>query len=213
MSLSGHDLPIPFWNTKDKPMKAALYARVSTEDQDNGRQVADLTAFAQRRGFEIAYILEEKASGAKNDRAERAKVMQLARERKIDAILVTELTRWGRSTEDLLSTLQLLADWGVSVIAQTGMEFDLSTAQGKLMLTLMAGFSQFERDLIKERTKSGMAAAKARGKHVGRPTGDRTTAKHGKQVLAMLAEGKTVRAIAEALTISTKTVMKIKNTA
>ena len=82
--------------------------------------------------------------------------MKLAQARKIDAILVTELTRWGRSTIDLLQTLEQLNKWNVSVIAQTGSQFDLSSAQGKMIAGVLSVLSQFERDLISERTKSGL---------------------------------------------------------
>ena len=88
--------------------------------------------------------------------------MALAQTRKIDAILVTELSRWGRSTQDLVQTL-MMHSWKVSVLAQAGLSFDLSTAGGKLMRTIMAGLAEFERDLIRERVKSGLAAARARG--------------------------------------------------
>ncbi len=193
--------------------RVAIYCRVSTTDQDTARQERDLKAFADRAGYQVVQIFHETASGAKNDRAQRANVIELARGRHIDAVLVTELTRWGRSTVDLLSTLQKLADWNVSVIAQTGMDFDLSTAQGKLMLTLMAGISQFERDLLRERTMSGLAAAKAKGKKLGRQVGQNPSDKYAKKVLHYLADGKTVRWIAEELHISTTTVQAVKRRA
>ena len=75
---------------------------------------------AERRGFEIVGVYKEKASGAKTDRIERKKVMALAQAREIDAILVTELSRWGRSTIDLVQTLQSLQAWDVSVLAVSG---------------------------------------------------------------------------------------------
>ena len=103
----------------------AIYCRVSTADQSCDRQERDLRAFAKRAGFEIVAVFKETASGAKNDRAERNKVMALARARKIDAILVTELSRWGRSTQDLVQTLDDLHGWKVSVLAQTGLSYDL----------------------------------------------------------------------------------------
>lgn len=197
--------------TQQEIKRVAIYCRVSTEDQDCDRQVRDLTAYAKRAGFEvIGSPYKETASGARSDRQERAKIIQLARTKQIDAVLVTELSRWGRSTEDLLFTLQQLADWGCSIIAQTGMDFDLRTAQGKLMLTIMAGFSQFERDLIRERTLSGLAAAKARGKKLGRQVGQNPSDKYKDQVLALLAEGKSIRRIADRLDISTTTVQAIK---
>ena len=77
-------------------------------------------------------------SGTKDERAERKKLLALAQARNIDTILVTELTRWGRSMLDLFHTLQDLQAWGVSLVAQTGLQFDLRTAQGKLIASLMA---------------------------------------------------------------------------
>ena len=77
--------------------QVAIYCRVSTDDQTCDRQERDLRAFAKRAGLKVVAVFKETASGAKNDRAERNKVMALARAHKIDAILVTELSRWGRS--------------------------------------------------------------------------------------------------------------------
>jgi DNA invertase Pin-like site-specific DNA recombinase len=85
--------------------QVAIYCRVSTDDQSCERQELDLRAFARRGGHRIAGVFKETASGAKNDRVERKKVMALAQARDIDAILVTELSRWGRSTQDLVQTL------------------------------------------------------------------------------------------------------------
>jgi DNA invertase Pin-like site-specific DNA recombinase len=123
----------------------AIYCRVSTDDQSCERQECDLRAFARRAGHQIVGVFKETASGAKNDRVERRKVMALAQAREIDAILVTELSRWGRSTQDLVQTLDDLHSWKVSVLAQTGLSFDLSTASGRLMRTIMAGLAEFER--------------------------------------------------------------------
>jgi putative DNA-invertase from lambdoid prophage Rac len=126
--------------------QVAIYCRVSTEDQSCERQERDLRAFAKRAGQKIVAVFKETASGADNARPERAKVMALARTREIDAILVTELSRWGRSTQDLVQTLDHLHGWKVSVLAQTGLSFDLSTSSGKLMRTIMAGLAEFERE-------------------------------------------------------------------
>src|SRR6516164_8437343 len=85
--------------------QVAIYCRVSTDDQSCERQERELRAFAKRAGHKIVGVFKETASGARNDRVERNKVMALARNHEIDAILVTELSRWGRSTQDLVSTL------------------------------------------------------------------------------------------------------------
>lgn len=151
--------------------RAALYCRVSTADQSCERQERDLTAFAQRAVYEVVGIYKETGSGTRADRVERRKVIALAQRREIDAVLVTELSRWGRSTVDLLHTLEDLQAWRVSVIALNGLAFDLSTAAGRMMATVIAGVAQFERELIQERIRSGMAAAKARGRKLGRQPG------------------------------------------
>jgi putative DNA-invertase from lambdoid prophage Rac len=196
--------------TQSETKKAALYLRVSTNEQSNERQRADLTAFAQRAGYEIVATFEEKASGAKTDRKQRAKVIELARLRKIDAILVTELTRWSRSTQDLLASLQQLASWNVSMVAQTGLDFDLNTPQGKLFGTIMAGLVEFERDIIRERVKSGLENAKAKGKKLGRQIGQNPSDKYAKTVIKHLDAGRSVRWIAHEMQISTTTIQAIK---
>ena len=97
--------------------RVALYCRVSTADQSCARQQRDLVAFAERSGYDVVGTFKETGSGVKLDRTERRKVMALAQARQIAAVLVTELSRWGRSTTDLLATLKELEARRVSVIA------------------------------------------------------------------------------------------------
>ena len=190
--------------------KAALYCRVSTADQTCERQETDLRAFAKRRGYEIAGVWKETASGAKDDRLKRKVILALAQSREIDAILVTELTRWGRSTLDLFHTLNDLQSWGVSLIAQTGLQFDLSTPQGKLIAAMMAALAEFERDLLRERVRSGIASAQARGVVFGRQPGQRIKAdKVEQKVLKLVAAGQSYRQIGRQLDISKNTVLDI----
>ena len=187
----------------------ALYTRVSTSDQSCERQIAELAAYAARSGFEIVATVKETASGAKNDRTERKKVMDLARKRLINMVLVTELSRWGRSTTDLRTTIEDLANQQVAVRALNGPDMDISTAQGKLMVNLLAAISEFERDLLQERIKSGIAHARSKGtksgRAIGRPTFNRT-----ERVKHLLNLGRSVRNVAAELSISKTTVMKIK---
>ena len=135
--------------------------------------------------------------------------MAMAQARKIDAVLVTELTRWGRSTIDLLGTLQELNANGVSVVAERGDQFNLDTARGKMIAGVLSVLAQFERDLISERTKSGLALAVARGKKLGRQEGQNPSDRYSKKVLKFVAAGKSYRWIAEELHISPTTVMMI----
>jgi len=190
--------------------KVALYCRVSTADQSCARQEHDLRKFAARAGYEVVGIWKETASGIQNDRVERNKVMALAQARQIDAILVTELTRWGRSTMDLVHTLHTLQARGVSLIAQTGWQFDLSTPQGKLIASLMSALAEFERDLLRERIRSGLAAAKARGTRLGRRPGQRIKADRlAPKVLECVKAGWSYRKIGRELHISKNTVTEI----
>lgn len=187
-----------------------IYARVSTQDQSCDRQVADLTAFASRGGYEVTGIFRETASGSVASRSARNRIMALAQARQIDAVLVTELSRWGRSTPDLLDTLHRLAGWNVSVVAQSGMAFELDTPHGRMMATLLAGIAQFERDLLSERVKSGLAAARARGKTLGRQPGQRPKSDRlAPAVIRAVAEGLSYRRIARDLGISKNTVLAI----
>jgi putative DNA-invertase from lambdoid prophage Rac len=190
--------------------RAALYCRVSTADQSCARQEHDLAAFAARAGYEVVGVFKETGSGAKLDRAERRKVMALAQRRDIDAVLVTELSRWGRSTLDLLHTLKELETWRVSVIAMNGLVFDLATPHGRMMATILAGIAEFERELIQERIRSGIAAAKARGKRLGRQLGQRPKSDRlAPKVLALIAEGRSYRRIAREIGLSKNTVLEI----
>jgi len=187
--------------------KAVIYARVSTSDQSCERQIGELTSFADRGGFEIVGVFKETASGTKSNRAARNQIMDLAQARRIDAVLVTELSRWGRSTQDLLQTLEQLAGWNVSINAMSGMTFELSTPHGRMMATMLAGIAQFERDLLSERVKSGLAAAKARGKKLGRQKGQRPKADRlAPKVLELIEQGRSYRWIARDLGISKNTV-------
>jgi DNA invertase Pin-like site-specific DNA recombinase len=189
--------------------QVAIYCRVSTDDQSCERQERDLRSYARRAGHRIIGVFKETASGARTDRAERSKVMALARAREIDAVLVTELSRWGRSTQDLVQTLDDLHSWKVSVLAQTGLSFDLGTSTGKLMRTIMAGLAEFERDLIRERVKSGLAAARDRGVKLGRQPGQRPSDKKSKRVLDLHRDGLSYRLIGRNLGLSKNTVMEI----
>lgn len=192
---------------KSGRLRAAIYARVSTNDQNCERQIADLNIYADKCGYEVMRVFAETGSGAKNDRQERKQVIQLARARSIDIILVSELTRWGRSTIDLIDTLHQLEAWGVSLIAQNGFQFDLSTPHGKMIASIMATLAEFERDLLKERIKSGIANARTRGKVFGRPRGGKI-ADSCDRINELRGEGMSDRAIAREVGLSKSAIGK-----
>lgn len=189
--------------------RVAIYARVSTADQCCERQIAELQQYASRSNFEVVGVFAETVSGAKNNRRQRHAVVELARRREIDLVLVSELSRWGRSTQDLLLTIQHLADRGVGLRTLNGPDLDTSTAQGELMLGLLSLISQFERSLLRERINSGIAHARSKGtksgRAIGRPIFDKTEA-----VKQLLLEGYSIRKTAHKLKISKTTVMKVK---
>jgi putative DNA-invertase from lambdoid prophage Rac len=194
--------------------RVAIYCRVSTSDQDNERQERDLLEYADRADFEVVEVFKETLSGIRKSKGkqpvERRRVMELAQRRGIDAVLVTEMTRWGRSTQDLMDTLGDLASWDVSLVAQTGLTFDLSTPQGKLIANLMASLAEFEHDLLRERVRSGVAAAKARGQRFGRRPGYRPSDRQAPEVIRLSEiEKLSQREIAKRLGLSKTTVNEI----
>lgn len=192
---------------KSGQVRAAIYCRVSTHDQRCDRQESELKSYAARCDYHLVQIYRETGSGAKLDRVERGRVLELARARKIDIILVSELTRWGRSTIDLIDSLTQLKSWGVSLIAQNGFQFDLSTPHGKMIAGVMASLAEFERDLLKERVRSGIANARAKGKIFGRPKGGKI-ADECDRINKLRGAGMSVRAIAKEVGLSKTSVAK-----
>jgi DNA invertase Pin-like site-specific DNA recombinase len=137
------------------------YARVSTDGQSVDAQVKQLRAAG------AAKIFRETASGAKTDRRELARALKALGDG--DALLVTRLDRLARSTRDLLNTLDTIAKAGAGFRSLGDAWADTTTAHGRLMLTVLGGLAEFERELIRARTGEGRERAKARGVHMGRP--------------------------------------------
>jgi len=148
--------------------RAGLYARVSTNDQQTlPMQVRAMREYAARRGWTTAIQVREVGSGAVR-RPAREKVLEAARRREIDVVLVWRLDRWGRSVTDLLATLQELEHLGVGFVSLTE-ALDLTTPAGRAMAGLLAVFAAFEREILGERTRAGLAHARQNGKRLGRP--------------------------------------------
>jgi putative DNA-invertase from lambdoid prophage Rac len=148
--------------------RAGLYARVSTSDQQTlPMQTHAMREYAARRGWTITLQVREVNSGAARREA-REKVMEAARRREIDVVLVWRLDRWGRSVTDLLATLQELEHLGVGFVSLTE-ALDLTTPAGRAMAGLLAVFAAFEREIPGERTRAGLVQARLNGKRLGRP--------------------------------------------
>jgi putative DNA-invertase from lambdoid prophage Rac len=151
-----------------KMFRAGLYARVSTNDQQTlPMQSRAMREHATRRGWTIAMQVRDVGSGAAQREA-REKLLQAARRREIDVVLVWRLDRWGRSVTDLLTTLQELEHLGVGFVSLTE-ALDLTTPIGRAMAGLLAIFAEFEKEILRERTRAGLAHAREKGKRLGRP--------------------------------------------
>jgi DNA invertase Pin-like site-specific DNA recombinase len=182
--------------------RAALYHRVSTLDQNPTLARSELRASAKRLGFRIVLDVEETGSGAQNDRPGFKRVLEAARLGKVDALLVYKLDRAGRSALDLLANIRELVEvHGVRFVV-TSQGLDLKPggdAISRLLMTVLAAVAEFERDLIRDRTRLGLASARRRGVRLGRPP---TPGPSAAAVLARRKQGESWAQIAAALSCS-----------
>ena len=186
-------------------MKTAIYARVSTSDQSCQMQLRELREYADRRGLEIVgEYVDHGYSGAKASRPELDRLMEDARIRRFDAILVWKLDRWGRSVAHCVRSIQELVSLGVRFLAATqNIDTDESNPSSRFLLHLFAAFAELEREMIRERVISGIRNAKINGKSIGRP---RRVFRRD-VALAMRAAGKSWREIARHLNVPMSTVI------
>src|ERR1039457_4969987 len=188
-----------------KMFRAGLYARVSTNDQQTiPLQIRAMREYAVRRGWTIALHVKEVGSGA-SQRQLREKLLEAARRREIDVVLVWRLDRWGRSVADLLATLQELDHLGVGFVSLTE-ALDLSTPAGRAMAGLLAVFAECERDILRERVRAGLDHARQTGKRLGRPA---TAALHASRVCELYHAGVRKAEIARRLRIGRTSVRRI----
>jgi DNA invertase Pin-like site-specific DNA recombinase len=182
-------------------MRLAIYARVSTDDQKADLQLDALRDYAKARKLNITKEYVDTISGAKNTRPALSSLLADARRRKFDAVAVWKIDRLGRSVVHLLEVLNELQVLGIDFISQQE-AMDTSTPAGKMVFTFLGAVSEFERSIIRERVRAGMAAAKKRGKHCGRPAKriDRERAQ------TLRASGHSLRNIAKAMKVSHQTV-------
>jgi len=185
-------------------LRAGLYARVSTNDQTLAMQNRAMREYAARRGWTITMQIREVNSGAARREA-RERLLEAGRRREIDLVLVWRLDRWGRSVTDLLATLQELEHLGVGFVSLTE-ALDLTTPAGRAMAGMLAIFAEFEREILRERTKAGLAHARENGKRLGRPA---SAAAHAAEVRKLYRAGLSKSEIARRLQIGRTSVRRI----
>lgn len=188
--------------------RVAAYIRVSTGHQDGAMQRADIERLADARGWQIVTTVEEKASGAKH-RPARQQLIADAKAGAYDAVLTWKLDRWGRGNRDLLNTIAELDEAGIAFVSVRD-NIDLTTAQGRLMMHLLAAFAEFERDLIRERVTAGLRHAKRHGtrsgKAIGRPA---TAAERRPRIQALVDQGVSLPEVARRLEMPYSSVYRL----
>ena len=188
-----------------KMFRAGLYARVSTNDQQTlSMQSRAMREYAARRGWTIVVNVREVGSGAAKREA-REKLLEAARRREIDIVLVWRLDRWGRSVTDLLATLQELEHLSVGFVSLTE-ALDLTTPAGRAMAAMLAVFAAFEREILQERTRAGLAQARLNGKRLGRP---KTAGLQAAEIRKLYRGGASKSEIARKLQIGRTSVRRI----
>ena len=193
--------------TTDRPLRAALYARVSTigHGQDAGLQLDELRQVAAQRGWVVqGEHVDEGVSGVKESRPALDQILADARAGNLDVIAVWRLDRLGRDLRHLLAVCEDLASWGVGLVSLRDAGFDTTSAQGKLLLAVLGAFAAFERDLLRERVIAGVRRAQAAGKHCGRPRVEMDL----RPALALLREGRSLKEAARILQVSRNTLRR-----
>ena len=177
--------------------RAAIYGRVSTPDQVLDVQLVPLREYTARRGWPAPVEFSDVASGAERKRRGLDALMSAARKRSIDTVIVVKLDRLGWSIAHLVGVLDELRALGIEFVA-LDQGIDTTTPAGRLMLAVIAGIAEFERELIRERTRAGLAAARARGVKLGR----RPVVVDVEHVRTLRSTGSSIRQIAKALGVS-----------
>ena len=186
-------------------MRVALYARVSTFDQHPEPQLDALREYAQARGFTIVEeYVDEGISGAKPRRPALDRLLADARRRRFDAVACVKLDRLARSVRHLTNLAGEFEALGIDLVA-IDQSIDTTTPSGRLLFHVLGAIAEFERDLIRERTRAGIAAARRRGKRLGRPRVHVPVAR----ARALVAEGCSVAAVARELGVSRATLQRV----
>ncbi len=185
--------------------RAAIYARVSTDDQDIEVQLRVLRPYVEQRGWTWEIYEDRGVSGAKDQRPALDRLMTHARAHTLDVVVVWKFDRFARSTKHLLLALDEFRALEVDFVSVTE-AIDTSTALGRAMFTIVGAIAELERELIRERIKAGVAKARADGKHLGRP--QRWTRDQMERAAKLRSEGRSWRTIARSVGLPVRTIRR-----
>ena len=188
-----------------KKKTAAIYARVSTDKQKAEMQVVELKNYVKRRGLNLGQTyIDQGYTGGNMQRPAFGQMMDDAHKRAFDVLIVWKLDRLSRSLKDLITTLETLGSLGVDFISYDN-SLDTSTPTGKLVFHVVGSVAEFERDIIRERVRAGLANAKRNGKRLGRPS---ILAKVSPKIYILKEKGLSNRAIAIRVGVGEATVRR-----
>ena len=186
-------------------MRVGLYARVPTHDQQTlPLQIKSMREYVRKRGWRVGLEVKDVGSGA-TERPQREALMRAAMRREIDLILVWRLDRWVRSLADLVVTLKELGELGVGFVSLSE-ALDLTTPTGRAMAGMLAVFAEFEREILRERVRAGIAQARKEGRPHGRP---KSAGLKEKEVRKLYARGISKAEIARRLEIGRTSVRRL----
>jgi DNA invertase Pin-like site-specific DNA recombinase len=175
--------------------RVALYARVSTSEQETANQLEALRSFARARGWTLIEFVDNGISGAKERRPALDALLEAVRKRRVDVVACVKLDRLARSTHHLVTLAKEFQALGVDLVV-LDQAIDTTTPSGRLLFHVLAAIAEFERDLIRDRVIAGIRRAKAHGRRLGRP---RRYQVDVEQARRLLAQGQSLRAVARAL--------------
>ncbi|SPE40515.1 Invertase protein [Candidatus Sulfotelmatobacter sp. SbA7] len=176
--------------------RAGIYVRVSTTEQDTGLQETELREYCERRGWESILYRDRGQSGAKQDRPALNSLLRELRQRRVDVILVWSLDRLARSLKQLLNIAEECKSLGVDLVSLR-QNIDTTLPAGRLMFQVLGAIGEFERELLRERVKAGMAQARRAGKRIGRPALRHFSPGERERVRSLRMEGASVRKLAK----------------
>jgi DNA invertase Pin-like site-specific DNA recombinase len=176
--------------------RVAIYVRVSTVEQETALQESELREYCERRGWEPVLYRDRGQSGAKQDRPALNQLLSDLRKRKIDVILVWSLDRLARSLKHLLSIAEECRALGVDLVSLR-QNIDTTLPAGRLTFSILGAVAEFERELLRERVKAGMAQARRAGKRIGRPALRHFSSAELERIRSLRTQGVSVRKLAK----------------